>query len=397
MSDPLNTLAALVQEYRNTPAAARGSETLSPEGNHLLHMDNLAAMAMIAPASLDFVYIDPPFASNATYHQRIDLPGHSIVREAYTDVWPDGLSSYLRFLFPRLAAIKPLLKPTGSLCVHLDNHSSHYIKLALDSIFGSELLINEVIWRYGKMSNTSKRFPQNHDTLLIYGASPQWYFQPQYTLPSEYRARFERDLTGNKLLYGTVKHRRDKLIHRRISARERELGRDLQDDDVLFDFDSERKAQDDVFTDISIIKGNAREGLGYATQKPKQLLQRLISAYCPPEGTVADFFCGSGTTGDAAGSLGRSWILTDIGNPAIQTARLRLPDHAFHRDPALAPTHFDIAPDGSIVDFRINDLNLPTADTDVVRRLLASDPDSLIAGIAGGTTIDKFGREARHI
>lgn len=395
MTDPLATLLALLHETRAIPPVAEPGELLDLRGNHLLHMDNLAAMAMIPPGSIDFVYIDPPFASNASYQQRISLPGHTIVRDAYTDMWPQGLSSYLEFLVPRLAAIRPLLKPTGSVCVHLDNHSSHYVKLAMDAIFGSDLLINEVIWRYGKMSNTSRRFPQNHDTLLVYGASPQWYFLPQFTMPSEYRTRFARDLTGNRLLYGSVKNRTDKLIHRRIAARQRALHRDLRDDDVLFDFDIERKAQDDVFTDISIIKGNAREGQGYATQKPMQLLNRLVSAYCPPNGVVADFFCGSGTTGDAAASLGRHWVLADIGLPAIQIARIRLGDHLFYRAPELKPSSFDLMPDGSIRDFRVAELDLAPADLTAVQQLLLTDPSALIADTIHEVVIDVFGREAR--
>ena len=397
MINPLTTLSALVQQISAQPDVREPADTLPMDGSALLHMDNLAAMAMIPPASIDFIYIDPPFASNATYHQRIVLPGHTIVRDAYADTWPQGLSSYLEFLVPRLVAMRPLLKHTGSICVHLDTHSSHYVKIALDAIFGQDQLINEVIWRYGKMSNTSRRFPQNHDTLLIYGASPDWYFQPQHTLPSEYRARFARDLTGNRVLYGTVKHRTDKLIHRRIIARTRQLDRDLHDDDVLFDFDTERKAQDDVFTDISIIKGNAREGQGYATQKPMQLVQRLIAAYCPPGGMVADFFCGSGTTGAAAQALGRNWLLADIGLPAIQTARLRLHPaaFAFHRAAGLTPPSFVLAPDGSIADFRLDDLQLNPADAAAVAHLLRTDPAALIAGTIDETVIDVFGREAR--
>ncbi len=399
MTDPLATLSALLRDIPGREADQAPARLLPMNGNTLLHMDNLAAIAMIPSASIDFIYIDPPFASNATYHQRIALPGHTIVREAYTDIWPQGLSSYLEFLVPRLVAMRPLLKPTGSICVHLDTHSSHYVKIALDAIFGQEHLINEVIWRYGKMSNTSRRFPQNHDTLLIYGVTTDWYFQPQHTLPSEYRARFARDLSGNRVLYGTVKHRADKLIQRRITARTRQLQRDLQDDDVLFDFDTERKAQDDVFTDISIIKGNAREGQGYATQKPVHLLQRLIAAYCPPGGMVADFFCGSGTTGAAAQALERSWLLSDIGLPAIQTARLRLRSapFAFHRPQDLTALAFSLAADGSIADFRLQDLKLNAADTSAIEHILATDPSALIAGTDGDTVIDVFGREARLI
>lgn len=396
MTDPLSTLSRLLANPSANHAMAAPGELLDVATNHLLHMDNLAAMARIAPASLDFVYIDPPFASNASYHHQIKLPGHTISQQAYTDTWPHGLSSYLEFLVPRLTAIKPLLKPTGSLCVHLDNHSSHYVKLALDAIFGADRLINEVIWRYGKMSNTRKRFPQNHDTLLIYAASGDWYFQPLFNQPSEYRTRFLRDLTGNQVLYGTVKLRADKLIQRRITTRTRELGRELQDDDVLFDFDSERKVQDDVFTDISIVRGNAHEGVGYDTQKPQKLLERLITALCPPGGTVADFFCGSGTTGAAAAALDRRWILADRGLAATQTSRLRLSQaqFAFHRDVLLDTGAFVVDAAGNIIDFRPGELGLSPADEAAVQKCLQRTPQALIAGRIGDILIDVFGREA---
>lgn len=396
MRNPLSTLSELLQNLPSHSPQAGTAGWVDATRNHILHMDNMDAIAQIPAGSIDFLYIDPPFASNATYHQQIRVGDYTITRPAYTDRWEHGLCSYLEFLVPRLAAMKPLLKPSGSICVHLDNHSSHYVKLAMDAIFGSDRLINEVIWRYGKMSNTRRRFPQNHDTLLLYGASDKWYFQPIHNQPSEYRTRFQRDLTGNRVLYGTVKHRSDKLIHRRISAKQRELARELRDDDVLFDFDTERKVQDDVFTDISIVRGNAHEGVGYDTQKPQKLLERLITALCPPDGTVADFFCGSGTTGAAAESLGRRWVLADRGLPAIQTARLRLREsvHEFHRDPALQPGVFDLDSNGNISDFRIADLGLSVRDSEAVEALLTSDPQALIAGRLGKTVIDIFGREA---
>lgn len=396
MRDPLVKLSHVLQNLPPEFPRSTEAELIDPRTSHVLHMDNLAAMQRIPAGSIDFVYIDPPFASNATYHQQIKLPGHTIVRTAYTDRWQHGLSSYLEFLVPRLAAIRPLLKPTGSICVHLDNHSSHYVKVAMDAIFGSDRLINEVIWRYGKMSNTRRRFPQNHDTLLIYAASDDWYFQPIFTEPSEYRTRFRRDLTGNRVLYGSVKHRADKLIQRRITARRRELGRELTDDDVLFNFDTERKVQDDVFFDISIVRGNAHEGVGYDTQKPQNLLQRLITALSPPGGVVADFFCGSGTTGAAAQALERRFILADSGLPAIQTTRLRLNEAtlAFHRDPALQPAAFDVDKHGVITDFCVDNLGLSPADTAVVETCLESHPDALIAGIIDCVYIDVFGREA---
>lgn len=396
MLDPVTTLAELLRDLPETSAPGVDADLLDVVHNHILHMDNLDAISRVPHASVDFIYIDPPFASDATYHHQIRLPGHTISRPAYTDQWPHGVASYLQFLVPRLVAMKPLLKPTGSICIHLDNHSSHYVKIAMDTIFGSDRRINEIIWRYGKMSNTSRRFPQNHDTLLVYAATDNWYFHPLLNQPSEYRTRFQRDLTGNQVLFGSVKHRSDKLITRRIAARKRELGRELVDDDVLFDFDTERKVQDDVFTDISIVRGNAHEGVGYDTQKPRKLLERLITAFCPPEGTVADFFGGSGTTAAAAHTLDRRWILADIGLPAIQTARLRLRDatYTLHRDPALTPSWFELDGEGSIADFRIDELNLKPNDRAAVEASLNADPGVLIAGEIDGVTIDIFGREA---
>lgn len=396
MTEIITTLANLLHTGSNEPEDFAPEHALASDSSHLLHMDNVQAMRRVPPASIDFVYIDPPFASNANYRQQIHLPGHTITRTAYTDRWENGLIGYLEFLVPRLRAIRPLLRPTGSICLHLDSHSSHYARIAMDAIFGSENVINEVIWRYGKMSNTRRRFPQNHDTLLIYGASRGWYFQPQYNQPSEYRTRFLRDLTGNQVLFGSVKHRSDKLIQRRITARKRELGRDLQDPDVLFDFDSERKVQDDVFTDISIVRGNAHEGVGYDTQKPQKLLERLIAAFCPEGGTVADFFCGSGTTGAVAESTGRRWILSDIGLPAIQTTRLRLQhaSFAFERDSGLQPTSFTVDANGSINNFAIANLALSTVDEQAVSACLTESPESLIAGRIGDVIIDVFGREA---
>lgn len=394
MSDLFAEISAIL---RDLPISLNNAGAPLPDTRSaILHMDNLDAMRLLRDQSVDFIYLDPPFASSARYWHEVRLPDRTIRQAAYTDHWPDGLVGYLRFLIPRLAAAKRLMKPTGTICVHVDTHSSHYVKIVLDAIFGAEQFVNEIIWRYGKMSNTSRRFPQNHDTLLVYAAGPNWYFAPVRNQPSEYRARFQKDLTGNQVLYGTVKHRQDKLIFRRIAARSRELGRELRDEDVLFDFDQERKVQDDVFTDISIVKGNAREGTGYDTQKPQQLLERLISAYCPPEGVVADFFCGSGTTGAAAQALDRRWILADRGLPAIQVTRLRLAQAGprFYRDEALQPDSFAIDPAGAILDFRINELGLAAEDEAAVRSLLQTRPRALIAGQVGDVIIDIFGREA---
>ena len=315
-------------------------ETESP--NRLIYGDNLLAMAALLAGDentpsmrgkIDLIYIDPPFDSKADYRTTIKLPGVDVERRpttaeqyAYSDTWSEGTASYLAMLAPRLVLLHELLSPSGNICVHLDWHVSQYVRVALDDIFGKDLFVNEVIWRYGKMSNATQRFPQNHDNLLVYGKSSERYFLPVKSADSEYKARFARHVRNDRLYYGPVANSTDKLILLRVKKLRGELGRDLTPDDVLFDFTKEFKTQDDVFYDISIIKGNAAENLNFDTQKPEKLIERVISALCPPLGLIADFFCGSGTTAAVAERLGRHWIATDFGKPAVMITRKRLID-----------------------------------------------------------------------
>lgn len=310
--------------------------------NRLIYGDNLLAMAALFSGDddkpslrgkIDFIYIDPPFDSKADYRTKITLPGTTISQKptvleqfAYSDTWSAGTASYIAMITPRLALMHELLNNNGLLCVHLDWHVGHHVKLVLDELFGSDNFVNEIVWRYGKMSNATRRFPQNHDLLLLYARSPDYYFKPIRTADSEYKTRFRRYLTSNKVFYCTVKHSRDKLIQRRIKKVAQELGRPLVDSDVLFDFDVEFKTQDDVFYDISIVKGNAAENLDFDTQKPSELVKRMIEASCPPGGTVADFFVGSGTAAAAAEQLGRRWVVNDLGKAAVMITRKRLID-----------------------------------------------------------------------
>lgn len=310
--------------------------------NRLIYGDNLLAMAALLAGDedtpslrgkIDLIYIDPPFDSKADYRTKITLPGTTIDQKptvleqfAYSDTWSDGTASYLAMITPRLVLMRELMAETSSIYVHLDWHVGHYVKLVMDEIFGRENFVNEVIWRYGKMSNATRRYPQNHDTIFCYGKTSDYFFRPVRSADSEYKRRFSRWVVNNKVTYGAVAHSDDKLIKLRIRKVMNELGRDLIDTDVLFDFDQEFKTQDDVFYDISIIKGNAAENLKFDTQKPEKLIERLISASCPDGGMVGDFFSGSGTTAAVAERLGRRWVASDIGKPAVMVARKRLID-----------------------------------------------------------------------
>ncbi|MDE2775569.1 MAG: DNA methyltransferase [Chloroflexota bacterium] len=234
-----------------------------------------------------------------------------------------SLSQYLGWFYETAVFLHELLSETGSLYVHCDPSISHYLKPTLDHIFGMEQFRNEVVWHYGKMSNTSKNFPSNHDCILRYTKSDEYTFNIIKGAESEYRERYKHFLTGNRVLYGSVAHKADKLITGRINKRSRELKRPLIDEDVLFDFDQEYKVQSDVVS-VSIIKGNSAERLNYPTQKPEALLERIIRASSNEGDLVLDCFVGSGTTAAVAEKLNRRWIACDLGRFAIHTTRKRL-------------------------------------------------------------------------
>ena len=325
--------------------------------NKLIYGDNLLAMqALLAGdptngvesmrGKIDLIYIDPPYDSKADYRTKVVLPGADVesrptVMEqfAYADTWSGelhiggqrepikGTLAYLRYMYPRLVLMRELLSDQGSICVHIDWHIGHYLRVIMDDIYGKENFVNNIIWRYGKMNNTLRKFPSNHDDIIIYSKTVDYIFHPQKVADSEYKNRFERFLINNKVCYGVVKTSTDKLILGRAKKVKNELGRELLDDDVLFDFNKEFKTQDDVFCDISIVKGNSAEKNDYSTQKPEKLLDRLLSAFSNSDSIVADFFGGSGTTAAVAEKLGRRWITSDIGKPATMIMRKRLIDN----------------------------------------------------------------------
>jgi adenine specific DNA methylase Mod len=194
---------------------------------------------------------------------------------AYRDTWGRGTDSYLHMMYERLSLMRELLSERGSIYVHCDWRVNSYLHMLMDEIFGDHNFINEIIWRYGKMSNTTKRFPRNHDTILFYSKTNEYIFKVIKNEDSEYKERFSRYLVNNKIFFKDVKDSKDKLILLRINKLEKILQRPLQDNDILFDFDKEFKTQDDVFYDISIVKGNSEENLNFSTQKPEALISRI--------------------------------------------------------------------------------------------------------------------------
>ena len=260
--------------------------------------DNLTVLGSLPDDSIDLVYIDPPFntgkrrtlrrlrtvadpeAGDRTgfggrRYRTIPLGTHS-----YLDVYDD----YLDFLEPRLVEIRRVLRPSGSLYLHLDPREVHYAKVLCDAIFGRDCFLNEIVWAYDYGARTKSRWPAKHDDILVYVKDPGSYW-----FDAEAVDRIPYMAPG---LVGPEKAARGKL-------------------------------PTDTWWQTIVPPGGA-ERTGYPTQKPVAVLRRVVSASCPAGGVVADFFAGSGTLGAAALELGRRFLLVDSNPAAVAVMARRL-------------------------------------------------------------------------
>lgn len=287
--------------------------------NRLIYGDNLLAMqALLAGdaqtglpslrGKVDLIYIDPPFDSKADYRTKISLPGTDIQQKptvieqfAYADTWEQGTVSYLKMIYPRIVLMKELLSDKGCIFLHIDWHIGHYVKLLLDDVFGKDNFCNEIVWYYRRWNIASTLFASNHDVLLYYGKSKK-----NRTFNQLYIPKSEKSSAQGKSWISVI-------------------GEDGVRRSIMTDEPTKGVPMPDVW-DISMINPVANERLGYATQKPEALLERVLSA-CSNEGDlVCDFFGGSGTTAAVAERLGRRWITCDIGKPASLVMRKRFID-----------------------------------------------------------------------
>lgn len=249
---------------------------------------------------LKLVYIDPPFDVGADFSLNVEVGGAdvtkspSIVEEvAYRDTWAKGVDSYLSMMRERLALIHGLLADDGMLWVHLDWHVGHYVKILLDEIFGRDRFLNEVVRVYAGGGQSKDFFPRKHDPIFVYTKSATWTFNAddvRVPYDSDYKATvFTKE--GSRAAGKTYKPNDNGKI---------------PEDWWLFN----RPYGDEI--------------VGYPTQKPEALLERIIRVATNPGDLVADFFCGSGTTLAVAERLGRRWVGSDLGRFAIHTTRKRL-------------------------------------------------------------------------
>ena len=281
--------------------------------NKLIWGDNKYIMVSLLPefaGKINLIYIDPPFATGADFSINISVGDlewtkeASVIEEkAYRDTWGKGLDSYLQMMYDRLVLMRELLADNGSIYVHLDYRVVHYIKTIMDEIFRKENFLNEIVWSYNTRTMPTKWFARKHDTILFYKNRGENIFNVD-----EVRTPYRSE---SLVQYDQI----DELGHRY-----------KQQSGGLRTYLSEKGQPCQDVWEIQILGSRDPERTGFFTQKPEALLERIIKASTNEGDLVADFFCGSGTTGAKAEKLGRRWIMADLSKFAIHTARKRFLD-----------------------------------------------------------------------
>jgi site-specific DNA-methyltransferase (adenine-specific) len=268
--------------------------------DRILLGDNLELMGQMGEESFQMVYADPPFntgreQSRQTVRTVADeegdrtgfggrryrtVAGEKTSATSYTDAFDD----FTAFLEPRLREMHRLLNETGTLYLHIDYREAHYVKVALDGIFGRECFLNEIIWAYDYGGKSKRRWPAKHDTILVYVKDPARYF-------------FD----------STEVDREPYMAPGLVTPEKAEKG----------------KLPTDVWWH-TIVPTNGSEKTGYPTQKPVGIIRRMVTASTRPGDLCLDPFCGSGTLGSACRELGRRFVLIDSNPEAVEIARRRL-------------------------------------------------------------------------
>jgi DNA modification methylase len=317
----------LVEVVETAARRRHPPDELFPLGlNRLLLGDCLQVMRLLPSESVDLIYADPPFFS-----RRNHAADDAAEARSFSDVWEGGLPAYLAWLAARLSEMRRLLKPTGGIYVHLDWHASHYVKCEMDRLFGYESFRNEIFWRRDVAGKGAKRisgqWPRNADTILVYSKTEDWFFEQAYAeLTPEQAANYRyREPDGRRFKTVQLGDYTEASI-KRLEAEGRIYTSSTGRGYKKYYLDEARATLDTIWTDIPGFgtRTASSERLGYPTQKPEALLERIIRASCPKGGVVADFFCGSGTACAVAQKLGRRWLGCDISPAAIELASARL-------------------------------------------------------------------------
>jgi DNA modification methylase len=264
-------------------------DELFPSGlNRLFFGDCLHVMRMLPSECIDLIYIDPPFFSGRNYN--IIFGDKNEIR-SFTDIWEGGMPGYLIWLNARLYEMKRLLKPTGSIFVHLDWHAAHYVKCEMDRVFGSggptgkdRGFKNEIAWCYKSGGASKAHYSRKHDTILFYTETSRYVFN----------------------------HQKEKSYNREMKPYHFEGIEEFKDDIGWYTLVGMKD-----YWEIDMVGRTSSERIGYPTQKPEALLERIIKGSSNAGGVVGDFFCGGGVTCAVAQKHGRRWLGCDISRVAV--------------------------------------------------------------------------------
>ena len=302
---------------------------------------------------LKLIYIDPPFDVGADFSMDIEIGGETFHKEpnlleqiAYRDTWGRGADSFISMIYERLILMRDLMANDGSIYVHCDWRLNSLVRVVMDEIFGSQKYINEITWKRTSAHSDPTHFGINVDSIFYYAKTEKWTWNQLYGKhSSDYLERFrnidsdgrrwtDADITAKGLSGGgyTYEYKGITSLWRcpletmkRLDAEGKlhftkaggiRLKRYLED--------TEGVPLQCLWDDIFPVNSQAKERLAYPTQKPEELLERIIRASSNEGDLVADFFCGSGTTAAVAEKLGRKWITSDLGKFGIHTTRKRL-------------------------------------------------------------------------
>jgi DNA modification methylase len=310
---------------------------------------------------LKLIYIDPPFDVGADFSMDIEIGGETFHKEpnlleqiAYRDTWGRGADSFISMIYERLILMRDLLHPEGSIYVHMGWAVSHFVRSALDEVFGRQRCVNQIIWKrqtaHSDSGQGSEHLGRLHDVILLYTKNDTFPWNVQYApytkdyLDTHYKKveaetgrRYELDnciapggsAKGNPQyeFLGVTKFWR---YSRERMQKLYEAGRIIQPSPGAvprykrYLDEMPGVPVQDIWDDLNAVNSQAKEATGYNTQKPETLLERVIKLSSNEGDLIADFFCGSGTTAAVAEKLGRKWITSDLGKFGIHTTRKRL-------------------------------------------------------------------------
>jgi len=275
----------------------------SPAGfiNKLICGDNLEELGKLPKESVDLVYIDPPFFTHKQYEV---VWGDEAEVRSFEDRWEGGIEHYISWMRPRILAIYDVLKPTGSFYLHCDWHANAHLRIICDEIFGVKNFRNEIIWCYSTSGRGKREFSKKHDTIFFYSKTKDYFWNDKAAkvpYSDEYINSHFRD-----------KDEKGKVCRKRFDAGKWRI------------YYPDEGAIPNDWWEMPYVNSMAKERLGYPTQKPEALLERIIKASSNPGDIVLDAFCGCGTTMAVAHKLGRRWIGIDISPTAIKTVDDRL-------------------------------------------------------------------------